>query len=254
MNGLKHLKQEISLEMGLPQRSSTLPVARREGWAREKPYVLGEKPSRSISLTTKVKGRITNLAVECHPRYRGSGGSNGAEAEAEAEADGYDSDEEDRRNGVPVTVVEANHIQEDRQAALKSKIETLQCRRKELQARFEAHSGRYLAYRRLFLSKRGPVGWSAERWAMFLVLEDDYFARRDRLWQLEERVQKIFTQCMSFQNHAELTSMRNGGHWHRQGAMMVWSMSDPAVEKEIAGGGGGMPLVYNGIDYNAIAT
>ncbi|KAI0023889.1 hypothetical protein F4780DRAFT_785693 [Xylariomycetidae sp. FL0641] len=65
----------------------------------------------------------------------------------------------------------------------------------------------YAAFRRLHAR---ADDWDAARWAVFLRLEDDYFRHREETGALEEGVQCLFTQLLSFAGRHEGAG-RHGG-------------------------------------------
>ncbi|KAI1502457.1 hypothetical protein F5X99DRAFT_407951 [Biscogniauxia marginata] len=242
----------------IEKRSTSMPMLRRQNWIpREKSYVPGEKPSRSVSLRHKMKKfRHCPRAAAARERYDAHF-CVGLEDDSDVDdnddnGDGYDSDEEDRRNGVPVTVTNnaGFALVEDIEHEVQDRMQQAHYLRGELKKDWTRQRRKYAPFREQYAaawSRGGVVDWTAGRWLDFLEVEDKVYRLRDEMTFLERRVQDLFAQRISFGDHDLLRSA--GGRWSRQGDIAVWSMLG-AAEDWAGDEGYRLPLTYKGVDYN----
>ncbi|OTA68706.1 hypothetical protein K449DRAFT_429585 [Hypoxylon sp. EC38] len=181
-----------------PRRAQSLPPPNKQNAPRVKGE--SEKPQRSLSL----KLRVMRLPLII-PRHI----ARNAQLDIETWDEDYDSDEEDRRNGVPIIVVE------DRGCELTSKMKTDVAQKIEqrlekicsLQKQFRILRFIYLTVREFLFKSRGP-DWDECMWSRFNTLEDEYCEEKDEIYELECEITHLETILGNLTN-AQLLS-RNG--------------------------------------------
>ncbi|KAI0829547.1 hypothetical protein F5Y06DRAFT_302066 [Hypoxylon sp. FL0890] len=189
----------------LPCRSQSLPPLRSQSWASEDASF--RPPQRSQSLKAKVK-RLPLII----PQYVTALGE--VQLGIGLDED-YDSDEEDRRNGVPITVSENRgreltlEMMEDVFQRIEEKLE----KKRELHKQLTIPKQGYLTTREWLFESRG-VGWDAWIWLHFNILEDEYYERIDEIHKLECEIGHLETMLANFTDAQELD--QNG--WNVRGA------------------------------------
>ncbi|KAI1209324.1 uncharacterized protein F4807DRAFT_467877 [Annulohypoxylon truncatum] len=193
----------------LRRRCHSLPSLKILSKVREESHILGENIHRSISRSSKVKHLPSTL-----PQYLAT--VRGSRLVSQPEDEDYDSDEEDRKNGVPIIVTEnrgckfnptmtTNVSREIR--------EKLEKKRKlqELQAIAEP---RYLQARARYFERRG-LDWDIQVWSNFFRLEDNYFKITDKIYNIECEITNLEAKLSSFTTNHIFN--RKTGHWNIEG-------------------------------------
>ncbi|KAI1748849.1 hypothetical protein F4782DRAFT_533969 [Xylaria castorea] len=228
------------------KRYGSLPLPRRVICvSREKPYVPVEIPTRSISLESRISGRHhdrSRLLLECWPEPITQGFSTPITPRGE----GYDSDEEDKWNGVPIRY---SHGQcRPFQKSMRHKVEADFLRLKQsyegLSATLCKWESRYMEGRRLFLKTMG-LDWTEPQWTQFLFTEKSFFDLQDKLFALQDKMERKTTQMYLFMEH--VGPSLNSGVWLREEATL-WSLEGAAEQK--ARRGEYPVLEWRGVDYN----
>ncbi|KAI2616168.1 hypothetical protein GGS26DRAFT_603926 [Hypomontagnella submonticulosa] len=202
MNRIESLQKEVygdwdnrnSAPAAYPQRSRSLPAIKGQTWvAKEAEYVPGKKPQRSRSVFEPIPEIVPYCVAAIESIQRDYG----------ADED-YDSDEEDRRNGVPVVVLEdrgreynplmkakASHM-------IKKKLEE----KHQLEERALPAKRRYLAACRWLSVTRGR-DWDARMWSFFTNLERTHDDLANKIDELEFDLNELEAILLSFEiSHA----------------------------------------------------
>ncbi|KAI0905732.1 hypothetical protein F4823DRAFT_117802 [Ustulina deusta] len=162
--------------------------------------------------------------------------------------DGYDSDEEDRRNGVPITYSQGQFCRY--QAATKYEIEVEFKRLKlygdELSATLGEWKLGYMELRRHFSETLSP-NMTVAQWENFLVLENAYFTLKDELFDVQDKMEHLNAQMYLFLDY---TCSDDGFWFHDDNNNAVWCV-EGAAEK-FATNGEYPTLQSNGVDYDAL--
>ncbi|KAI1089412.1 hypothetical protein F5B19DRAFT_467428 [Rostrohypoxylon terebratum] len=183
---------------------------------REKRHSLGESFHRNISQTSRIKHLPSKI-----PQYLATVISPRLVPRSE---EGYDSDEEDRKNGVPI-IVTGNK-------GYKVSSTTIRNARLQLEEKFEQKSqlqrllaipeSRYLEARLRFFKNHG-MDWDAEMWSYFITLEDEYFQINDQIFEAECEIDNLETKLSSLENRNLLPS----GHWNiERDGTRTWIIDD----------------------------
>ncbi|KAI1111038.1 hypothetical protein F5Y14DRAFT_454451 [Nemania sp. NC0429] len=147
-------KQDVSW-IRSQKRSSTFPLIGSEGWAAlEKPHVLGTKPARSISLTSNKSRERLRGRRRPHPEPDRDPDSYKRCTLLEPDRDSdYDSDEEDRRNGVPITYSQdgGSPVRESMKRSVQADFDSLRLRGLQLETTVDELEERYEQLCELFL-------------------------------------------------------------------------------------------------------
>ncbi|KAI0533352.1 hypothetical protein GGR58DRAFT_117270 [Xylaria digitata] len=238
-----------SLESWPPKRCHSVPLGAKENRiAGEKLLVSDERPVRSISLT--LKGRDHDSGSWFAGEFTLEPLSEEPNGYIPSEADDYDSDDEDRRNGVPTTYSHNRCV--PFRASMKQELEAefrrLKLYADELSATLRSWEPSYKELRRAIL---GPfkLTWTASQWEEFFVLEDAFFTLQDELFTLQDKMQNVNAQMYLFLDYRNLPSSPDG-FWSHNEDGSVWSTSGTTENR--ARDGQYPILEWNGVDYNSL--
>lgn len=214
------------------RRSRSLPTLKSDIWISEQKYVAGEEPQRNCSIKSKVKQLPDAIRqVPCV-----------------GDID-YDSDEEDRRNGVPITFSERRgcplspSLIEKVSQNLQESLEEKRC----LVELLSVTKRRYFKVCNWFSDGPG-FHWNASTRHYVFALEDRYYQLTSEKHQLDSEISHLETMLISFGSHKGISKsgvMRD----YNAGNGWVWRSSN-AYDKLQAGKI--LPLEYEGKDYNMI--
>ncbi|KAL7620564.1 hypothetical protein AAE478_009559 [Parahypoxylon ruwenzoriense] len=203
--------QERVFERRDRRRSQSVSSLGRRSWAPEREF--GEILQRSASLISKAK-RLPQVIPQCiqaidsHRLYK------------PGEDEDYDSDEEDRRNGVPITVSENRGC--ELTPSLKAYIFLEKAKRLDEKHRLKkllsVQGSKYFSARKSYFECHGQ-NWNVSTWESFLVLEDIYFEMVDKLRDLDFEIEHFNTALISFGDHYV------SGSWIREDGLLTWSPS-----------------------------
>ncbi|KAJ8126675.1 hypothetical protein O1611_g6963 [Lasiodiplodia mahajangana] len=192
-----------------------------------------DKPLPSTPLASKVKGLKGRswLSREFKPEPV----SQEPNSRVPLDVEGYESDEEDRRNGVPITYSPCCYIIS--QASMK----------RELEAEFRRlkHHGEELSkslaqrkeeYRQLCESFSQSSNLSSSQWEGFSAFSDAYFNIREELFTVQEEMGHIHAQLRLFLDHSPPHDS-----WLEEEDILVWAPEE-ATGQQAA-------LEWGGVDY-----
>ncbi|KAH9892176.1 hypothetical protein F4778DRAFT_328167 [Xylariomycetidae sp. FL2044] len=194
-----------------PARTNSLPALQRKSWVPEPKHYLGEKPHRSISLTTKAQARCQALRV-CEPRCPSICASvNLGVPVGEDEALDYDSDEEDRRNGVPIFYCRkrGRRYSDSMRQKCREDLEQVLEQRRLQKSVVAAHRTDYRRLQRRYSASAQAQApdWSPARWTHFLVTEELYSRETRLMDKLENKAMRLEAKKLCFE--ASLASARS---------------------------------------------
>ncbi|KAF2970088.1 hypothetical protein GQX73_g3431 [Xylaria multiplex] len=240
--------RSISRESRPSERCHSAPLGAKETRIEEKLHVSDARPIRRIPPKPKRRGhnRGSGLAEVFTPKPS----SEYPNAHLALEADDYDSDEEDRRNGVPITYSHNQGL--PFRASMKEELEAefwrLKLHADELSVTLRDWEPSYMELRRAIL---GPfkLTWTPSQWEEFLALEDAFFTLQDELFSLQDKMQNINAQMYLFLDRRNLPSSPDG-FWSHNGDTSVWSTGG-AIENQ-ARNSQHLILEWNGVDYNSL--
>ncbi|KAI1314128.1 hypothetical protein F5Y03DRAFT_4075 [Xylaria venustula] len=199
------------------QRCRTAPPPSSKSWVTEENQCMPMgKLQRCVSLPRSKKDydRL-RLAEKLKPEP--------INEEPEPQAVSYDSDEEDRRNGVPTTYHDSQLIPFE--ASMKSLIEDqfklLQRQADDLSATFEEWKVRYGEFRRRYSENFG-LDWSVSAWNTFLEFEDAYFAFQSQLFAVEDQMANMHAQLYLFFDHTASSSSNSTSHCEGDVTILEW--------------------------------
>ncbi|KAI1342737.1 hypothetical protein F5Y15DRAFT_412421 [Xylariaceae sp. FL0016] len=223
------------------ERAQSMPMLRRTS-VPEKSYVL-DFPSRSTSVKTS-KPLLTTKKAQSNLKSA----FKAIKEEVFNDDEDYDSDEEDRRNGVPTTISEASTQKPQRKLVeeAQANIDRLKALRKELKKDYAQIGITYQRYRNRFALRRG-MDWNAARWEKFLLVEGIYFDLQKRILMVEDEIQNLIAQSLCLRDHAQ-PSRR--GRWYQEGQTLVWSLTGSQEEKRRYGDC--KPPECNGVNLDGI--
>lgn len=186
------------------KRCSSFPLMGSEGWVDlEKPHILGTKPARSISLASKVSDHQRGRP-QPEPGIRIPDGF------TVPETDDYNSDEEDRRNGVPITYAqdEGGPFRESMKWELEAEFNRLKLYGEKLAATVHELEG---GYQQLceHLSATSTVEWTVSEEDEFLVLEDSFLNLREELCTVQDNMGHKHAQLCLFIDYTRPSSRRH---------------------------------------------
>lgn len=170
---------------------------------REKRHTIGENFHRGISQSSKTKHFPSKI-----PQYLATVISPRLVSQFDEE---YDSDEEDRENGVPIIVTGNNGCEvsptmiKNVRCELEEKLE----KKGQLRRLLVIPEPRYLKARAQFFQKHG-MDWDAQMWSYFIAIEDEYFKINDQLYRAECEIDNLETKLSSLEDRNVLPS----GHWN----------------------------------------
>lgn len=213
------------------KRCSTFPLVGSEGWtAQEGPHVLGTKPTRSISLLSRVRGHNKNRS---HPEPAIHGPDDCALLKSD-DAYEYDSDDEDKRNGVPITYAPdaGGPFRESIKQELEAEFNRLRRYGETLAATVREMEGGYQRLCELFLEtdNTSSVEWTVEEKEEFLVLEDVFLDLREELFAVQDTMEHVHAQLCLFLDHAQPSSGFRRS-WLRDEDAIVWSANGAADQR-----------------------
>ncbi|KAI0859715.1 hypothetical protein F4860DRAFT_515694 [Xylaria cubensis] len=229
------------------KRRGSLPSPRSEIWAeQQKPYVPGEKPTRSVSLRVRSRSHHhdkSQLLLKFWPEPITQGFITPI-----TRGEGHDTCNEDKWNGVLIRYSQGqcHPMQNLTKNDVKAEFQRLERRRKELSATLDKWKGPYEEGRRLYFETRG-LGWTEPQWTQFLSTENSYFDVRDKLFAVEDMIKHNAAQMYLFKEPVGLSL--NSGVWLREEDTAIWSLEGVAEQK--ARSGERPVLEWRGIDYNA---
>ncbi|KAI1413096.1 hypothetical protein F5Y13DRAFT_198847 [Hypoxylon sp. FL1857] len=171
-----------------PRRAFSLPPLKKQS-ATPGEEDVPEKPHRSISLKSAVKRLPLIIPERVRDVQLGEGISD----------EDYDSDEEDRRNGVPITVGEnrGGALTSEMKADVLQKIVEKQQKLCQLQCQLIIPRHRYLLARECLFESLG-LNWHTHIWSYFNALEDEYYEKRAEVDKLECEISHLETILASF--------------------------------------------------------
>ncbi|KAI1100816.1 hypothetical protein F4804DRAFT_335855 [Jackrogersella minutella] len=186
------------------RRSNSVPTRKTRSWAPVEEYSSNKKPQRSVTLNSKVKN-IPSVIAQCVASIRGS------QLISNPEDEDYDSDEEDRRNGVPIIVLKnpGCKITPAMTTNVRREIQAKREEKYQLQKKIAIPKQRYFEARGYYFENRGR-DWTARMWSYFTGIEDYYFKMADKIYDLECEIGQLETKLASFLDHDRLPSV---GRW-----------------------------------------
>ncbi|XXH02940.1 hypothetical protein Hte_009330 [Hypoxylon texense] len=211
-------------------RSRSLPTLRSEIWTSEENFVAGGERQRRCSIRSKVR-RLPD-AIRQVPCV--------------GDID-YDSDEEDRRNGVPITFSERRgcaldpSLIEKISQNLEESLEEKRC----LMELLSVTKRRYLKVCNWFSDGPG-FHWNASTRHYAFALEDRYYQLTNEKNQLDSEISHLETMLISFESHSYLPK-GSTTQYNSNGTGWLWSSSndyDKLLADEM------FPLEFDGKDYN----
>ncbi|KAI0450529.1 hypothetical protein F5B21DRAFT_425233 [Xylaria acuta] len=229
-------------------RCDSLPLPTRDIWIpREKLYVPGETPTRSISLGSRITGRHhdrSQLPLDFWPEPIIQGSS----VPITPQEKGYDSDEEDKRNGVLIRYShgQCRPFQKSMKRQVEAEFQRLKRRYEELSATLRKWEGRYKEGRRFFFQTLG-LDWTEPQWGKFLSLENSFFDLQDKLFALQDKMERRNAQMYLFMER--VGPSLDSGVWLREKDTTLWSLEGAAEQR--AREGEYPVLEWRGVDYNA---
>ncbi|KAI0544780.1 hypothetical protein F4679DRAFT_589129 [Xylaria curta] len=225
--------QAGDFELRPEKRHNSPPSPRREvSTSCEKPHAPGETPTRSVSLPLDSSPEPTTQGTNTPTPLQ----------------DDYDSDEEDRRNGVPIRYSdgECHPFKESMKHEAETELQRLKKHHKELSAALDEWKGPYEEGRRLYFETRG-LGWTEQQWNQFLSTEDSYFDIRDKLFAVEDKMGHNTAQMHLFKEPVDRSL--NSGVWLREEDTAIGSLEAAAEQR--ARSSEYPVLEWRGVDYNA---
>ncbi|KAI1451846.1 hypothetical protein F4805DRAFT_70736 [Annulohypoxylon moriforme] len=159
---------------------------------REEGHVLGESLHRHISRNS-----------HAIPRYLAT--FRDSLLPSQSEDEDYDSDEEDRINGVPIIVTGNQGCKfsptmiTNVEREIKEKLE----RKRQLQKLLAMPEARYLEARTRYFQNRG-MDWDTQMWSYLLTTEDEYFEITSQIYGLEYEITNLEAKLSSFIDHKRL--------------------------------------------------
>ncbi|KAI1135934.1 hypothetical protein F5Y05DRAFT_118874 [Hypoxylon sp. FL0543] len=205
-----------------PRRTQSLPPLKAQSWAPE--YSSVKQPRRSLSLQVEVKGQP--LVIPQCVAARGE-----LQLGIEIEGEEYDSDEEDRRNGVPITVTENRgcELTSDMKEYVSRKIDEKLEEKRQLQEQLAISSQMYLTSREWLFESHG-VDWDARTWLGFIALEDEYYEKTDEIYTLDCEIGHLETILANFTGVGQLPR----GSWNvRTNGHRAWYSPDADYGREL---------------------
>ncbi|KAI0158342.1 hypothetical protein GGR57DRAFT_460040 [Xylariaceae sp. FL1272] len=161
---------------------------------------------------------------------------------------GYDSDEEDRRNGVPITYSQGptrSYHPSMREEAEEEYME-LKVERADIQELLEMKEQTYWIFRLLYFDYNG-LDWTESRWLQYLELEDTVDLIRQRLEAVEVRMQNVFAQICSYMDHGP--TMANSVAY-QQDDKTIWDPQGRFEDRWNFNNDGDLELEWNGVNLN----
>ncbi|KAI2463129.1 hypothetical protein F4781DRAFT_417575 [Annulohypoxylon bovei var. microspora] len=189
------------------RRSYSVPSLKILNQVHEEEHVLGESPQRSISRNSKIKH--PKPLHHTIPQYLAT--VRNSRLALRSEDEDYDSDEEDRRNGVPIIVTENRgcKFSSAMVTSVSRKIEEKQEEKCRLQKLLVEPKSKYLEARAWYFENRG-MDWNVRMWSHFIELEDEFFKITDQIYNLECEITNLETRLSSFVDCKRLSPT---GHW-----------------------------------------
>ncbi|KAI1271620.1 hypothetical protein F5Y07DRAFT_404207 [Xylaria sp. FL0933] len=241
-------------ENQLEKRCHSAPPITRERWvAKQKEYVPFEKPTRSVSVISRVRSdeKKPLLAREFRPIPFDTDSLTPITEEfgssiMSQEDGGYDSDAEDRRNGVPTTYSQnqLRVFRQERKVEVEKEFKALEVYDEQLSQSLCELEAEYMQFRREFVTF--DVDWTAARWQQFLTLEDVYFALQDEAFDVQNQMQHKSAQMLLFMD-GPCGGVR---YEDEETGIDVWSL-EGAAESRVREGEYITPT-WNGVEYPAL--
>ncbi|KAI0975099.1 hypothetical protein F4678DRAFT_317439 [Xylaria arbuscula] len=143
--------------------------------------------------------------------------------EPEPQTDCYDSDAEDRRNGVPITYHDSQLIpfEASMKSAVEDQFKLLQRQADDLSTTFEEWKVRYGEFRRRY-SENSGLDWSVADWDTFLEFEDAYFAFQSELFTVEDQMANMNAQLYLFFDHTASSSSNSTSYCQGDVGILEW--------------------------------
>ncbi|KAI0845430.1 hypothetical protein F5Y00DRAFT_265526 [Daldinia vernicosa] len=214
---------ELISESTSRQRSKSLPALRRRIKAFEEEHGCDKRHRSYTVLKDKVK-RLPELIIA---RYNGKS----------AKTDDYDSDEEDRRNGVPTihTQGRGGQFNPDMKTIVAERHGELIDRKCELQRELHAAKQRYLDARDWFVNTSNPQ-WDAKKCFAYRELEDNYVDLTRKYFELEDDINELQAMLLSFGESVSVPApvpVQKSGHWDMNTRRSrIWTLANASYEWE----------------------
>ncbi|KAI1320877.1 hypothetical protein F5Y16DRAFT_405472 [Xylariaceae sp. FL0255] len=183
------------------KRVNSLPLVRRDSWVQKDAI-----PARCVSLCSKVARNPTRLRSRSRSRTRLQSRQQflpndkvDPSQKVEEKDQCYDSDEEDRRNGVPTTYTHHNPSLPTQRPIheIEAEYALWNTRRAELQHLLDRNEEIYWRYRALFAEAVGR-DWNPARWRKFLKLEDNVYMLKAQVSECELEMQCLCAQLVAY--------------------------------------------------------
>jgi len=263
-------------------RSNSLPLETGERWTEEvKTYVPSTKPSCSISLTSGSKGRrrdkwrflapetgARTLTTDTNPLARQDSAVPSVAHVEDIEAHAYDSDEEDKRNGVPVTYSQCpgRAFRPSMKDEAIAEFRVFQSHASKLTSRILEQEKHYKKLRGgLFYGLLNPP-WTAERWEELILLDDSISTLQAELYAVQEKMEHRYAELYSFLDHARPAQQQHQQQeegevtiaacstgmlgMQKEGVTVSWALGGTDVRR--AGHDGDFKLEWNGVEYTSL--
>ncbi|KAI3322936.1 hypothetical protein HD806DRAFT_536117 [Xylariaceae sp. AK1471] len=218
-----------------PTRCNSLLLQKRERW------VPAEKPAKG-----RGHGRLSRLALESRPEPIAQDPE--PDTVITTEEDGYDSDEEDRRNGVPITYAQdqGRAYHESMRNEMAAEFRRLTLHGNELAANLHRVEGSYMSLRRQFFKHFG-MNWTASAWHGFLLLDETISTLQEQLFDVQENLEHRYAEMYSLLDHPRPS--KTSSWMQQENGTCVWTLEGTA---HCARNDGYLVLEWNGVDYNSL--
>ncbi|KAI0105851.1 hypothetical protein F4814DRAFT_452233 [Daldinia grandis] len=203
------------------QRSKSLPAPRRriKPFEEERGY---DKRRMSCTLLKEKVKRLPEIIIgRCN--YRSS------------KKEDYDSDEEDRRNGVPTTHTQrgGSQFNPDMKTIVAERNEELMDRKCELQGELYTAKQRYLDARGWFINTSNSQ-WDAKKCAKYRELEENYVNLTRQYFKLEDDINELRAMLLSFGESVPVPApVWESGYWDMNTRhSRIWTLANASYEWE----------------------
>ncbi|GAW25494.1 hypothetical protein SAMD00023353_0702750 [Rosellinia necatrix] len=228
----------------LKKRRVLLPPAGSGSRAgRNTPHILSRRPVRCISFASRVRGYYRDVAkiadgLRPDPIARWNGRNQ------QSQMDGYDSDEEDLRNGVRITYSAEGRVvfKASLRYVLESEFHSVRARGEQLSAMLSELEPEHRRLRRHYSETLG-LDWTTSQWEHFFLFEDRYFKVRERLYDVQDEMEHMTAQMYLF-----LVDPYDYGYLIEDGDTTVWSLN--GIAEEQVRNNEYPALEWNGVDLN----
>lgn len=227
MNQISTLQREIcgihELLSGMASRhrSKSLPALRKRIKAFGEEHGCDKRRRSCTLLKNKVKRLPEIIFARCNCRN--------------ARNEDYDSDEEDRRNGVPTvhTQRRGGQFTSDMKTIVAERHEELIARKCELQRDLYTAKQRYLDARDPFINTSN-ARWDAKKCFKYRELEDNYVDLTRKYFKLEDDINELQAMLLSFGESVSVpVPVRKIGNWDMNTRRSrIWTLANASYEWE----------------------